>query len=212
MLRHRAFAPLLAVALCGLTLTVWACTPARVTPAATPVALNGAALQPAVDLPALTFDRADGGTFTTSDTRGRTSLFFFGYTHCADVCPLTLSEFVGIRKSLGSDAAAVDMYFVTLDPARDTIERMHTYVGNFPGVTGLIGADDEIAEAQSTFHVVYERRDMPDGDYMLDHTAAIYLVNPASQIQLAYPYGTDPGDIVADLRLLLTSTPAANLK
>jgi protein SCO1/2 len=149
--RH-IFAPILAGVSCAVVLTLWACTPAR--PSRAP--LNGATFDEPVSLPDLSFTRSDGGTFTTADTRGRTSLFFFGYTHCADVCPLTLAEFQQIRRALGSDAAAVDMYFVTLDPARDTLDWMRTYVANFPGVVGLIGSDAELAQAQAAFNVVAE--------------------------------------------------------
>jgi protein SCO1/2 len=164
--------------------------------------LNGAAFEPAADVPALAFTRTDGAAFSTDNTRGRTSLFFFGYTHCADVCPLTLSELAQVHKSLGSAANRVDMYFVTLDPARDTPQRMREYVANFPGVVGLNGSDADLEQAQATFHVVAERHDMGDGNYMLNHTASIFLVNQASQITLAYPYGTPPNDIVADLQSL----------
>jgi protein SCO1/2 len=167
--------------------------------------LNGAALVPAADLSSLTFTRSDGGMFNSADTRGRISLFFFGYTHCADVCPLTLAQLSQMRRTLGGDAKRVDMYFVTLDPARDTPERMREYVANFPGIVGLIGSDDEVADAQASFHVLSQRREVGGGDYLLDHTAALYLVNSGSQIQLAYPYGTPPSDIVADLRRLLAS-------
>jgi protein SCO1/2 len=192
MLNRRAFPPLLAIVSSGLVVTLWACSPTGlvVTPSPTTPPLNGAALDPATNLPELTFTRSDGGTFTTVDTRGRTSLFFFGYTHCADVCPLTLAELAQMRRTLGADADKVDMYFVTLDLARDTPERMSTYVANFPGVVGLIGSDAELAYAQSVFNIVATRRDLGDGDYMLDHTAAIYLVNSTGQIQLAYPNGT----------------------
>jgi protein SCO1 len=204
MSNWHAFPPLVSFALCVLVVALWACTPARPVAATKSGAaqLNGAALEPPVGLPALTLTRSDGGVFKSSDTRGRISLFFFGYTHCADVCPLTLAQLARMRQTLGSAAEQVDMYFVTLDPARDTLERMRSYVANFPGVTGLVGSDTELAEAQAAFHVVAERRDVEDGDYVLDHTAATYLVNGESEIMLAYPYGTDPNDTVADLRQL----------
>ena len=207
MLTRYALPPLLSVVLCSLVLTLWACTPARPVeslPATTPP-LNGAALEPAVSLPVLTFTRSDGGRFTAADTRGRISLFFFGYTHCADVCPLTLAELRQIRRALGGDATGVDMYFVTLDPARDTVERMQTYLANFPGVVGLIGSDAELVRTQSVFNVVAERRNMGDREYALDHTAATYLVNSASQLQLAYPYGTPRDEIVSDLHRLVAA-------
>lgn len=165
--------------------------------------LNGAAFEPAASLPAgLSFARTDGVPFTTADTRGRLSLFFFGYTHCADVCPLTLAQLTQMRKTLGADAASVDMYFVTTDPARDTAERMQTYMENFPGVVGLTGATDDLARLQTAFGVVAQRHALPNGDYMIDHTAAVYLVNAQSKIQLVYPDGTPTDDIAADVQQL----------
>jgi protein SCO1/2 len=204
-LRTAAVPPLLAVLLCGIVVSVWACTPAG--PAAPPPTpeLNGAALDPVVNLPPLMFMRSDGGMFNSADTFGRTSLFFFGYTHCADVCPLTLSELAQMHRALGSAASQVDMYFVTLDPARSTPEQMQSYMANFPGVIGLTGSDAELAAAQASFHVVAQRHDLGGGQYLLDHTAAIYLVNRTGQIQLAYPYGTPPNDIMADVQLLGSS-------
>jgi protein SCO1/2 len=199
MLVHRAVALVLGLLLCGVVLSMWACSPV----APPPARLNGASFEPAIDLPPLAFTRTDGAAFTTADTRGRTSLFFFGYTHCADVCPLTLSELAQVRRGLGSTADRVDMYFVTLDPARDTPERMREYVANFPGVIGLNGSAADLEQAQATFNVVAERMDMGDGSYMLNHTASIFLVSGTSQIALAYPYGTPPSDITADLKTLV---------
>lgn len=181
-----------------MVLTLWACAPA----ASKPAAFNGAAFEPAVSLPAFSLTRADGSTFTTANLRGRTSIFFFGYTHCADACPLTLADFVQIRRALGSEGSKIDAYFVTLDPARDTQERLQTYMANFPGVAALHGTDAELATMQSAFNVVAEQRALGNGDYALDHTAAIYLVNSAAEIQLVYPYGTPPDDIFTDLRRL----------
>lgn len=207
MLIRHAFPPILGTVLCSLVVSVWACTPTGpMAPPRRASLLNGAALEPAVDLPRLTFARSDGGTFSSADTRGRISLFLFGYSHCPDVCPLTLAEFGQIRRALGNDAARVDMYFVTLDPARDTLFRMREYVANFPGVVGLIGSETELARGQSVFNVVAERHDTGDGGYALDHTAAMYLVNSESQIQLAYPYGTPSEEIVSDIRRLVAAS------
>ena len=198
MSTRRAFPPLLGLLLSVGVFAVWACTPQR------PIApLNGAVLEPPTSLPSLTFTRSDGSSFTTYETRGRTSLFFFGYTHCADVCPLTLAELAQLRRSLGSKAQKVDIYFVTLDPSRDTVERVQTYVANFPGVIGLVGSDSELARAQVSFNVLSQRREIGNGDYLLDHTAATYLVNAGSEIQLAYPYGTPPDDVLSDLQSIL---------
>jgi protein SCO1/2 len=198
VLNRHAFPALLGLALCCAVLTLWACTPRHLSEP-----LNGAALEPPVQLQRLALTRSDGGTFTTADTRGRLSLFFFGYTNCPDVCPLTLAELTRMRRDLVADAQNVDVYFITLDPARDTPERMRAYLDNFPGVTGLSGSDAELTEIESAFNIRSERRDTGSGNYSLDHTAATYLVNAASQIQLAYPYGTPAEDITSDLHQLL---------
>jgi protein SCO1 len=202
MFNRHAFPPILGAILCGVVITMWACAPA-INQAPTAVPLNGAVLQPPTALPPLTFLRSDGSAFTTANTQGRYSLFYFGYTHCAEVCPLALSQLSSMRKSLGTDGDKLDMYFVTLDPQRDTPERMRTYLTNFPGVVGLIGSEGQIAAAQDTFGVQFSRRDLGKGDYALDHTAAMYLVNPSGEVQLAYPSGTDPTEITADLQRLL---------
>ena len=99
------------------------------------------------------------------------------------------------------------MYFVTVDPARDTVEWMQTYLRNFPGVVGLVGSDAQLERAETTFNIVAVRRDLGSGEYAVDHTAAMYLVNSAGQIQLVYPYGTPAEDIVADLRQLQPGPP-----
>src|SRR5690349_1406014 len=104
-MRRHALAPLLAILSSVFVLTLWACTPTR--PVVSPT-LNGAALLPPTQLSRLTFSRTDGGTFSASDTAGRTSLFYFGYTHWPDMCPLTLAEFGQIRRALGPDAAGLD--------------------------------------------------------------------------------------------------------
>ena len=197
-LNRHAFPPLLGVALSCAVLILWACAPQ--VPSAP---LNGATLEPPIRLQELTATRSDGSTFTTADTRGRISLFFFGYTNCPDVCPLTLAELTRMRRTLGTDARNVDVYFVTLDPERDSPERMRAYLENFPGVTGLIGSDAELASVQSLFNVTSERHDDGNGGYSLDHTAAIYLVNAASEIQLAYASGTPAEDITSDLHQLV---------
>jgi protein SCO1 len=200
MIRH-TFPPVLAAVLSAMVVAVWACSPARPTPSP----LNGATLEPSIPLPPLTFTRADGEPFSTADARGRTSLFFFGYTQCAEVCPLTLAHLGQIRRSLGSTAGGVDLYFVTLDPSHDTPERMRAYLANFPGVVGLIGSTTQLAAAQSAFGVIADRREVGSGNYLLDHTGALYLINSAAQVQMAYPYGTPPEDIVSDVRRIIQS-------
>lgn len=167
---------------------------------------NGAELSPAQELPALTLKRADGLPFTTADTAGRLSLFFFGYTLCPDVCPMTLGQVAKVRRELGADAQYVDAYFVTVDPERDTPERLAGYTAGFdPAIIPLTGAPEELERARAAFGALAQKRPVPDSavGYLMDHTATLYLVDPDSRIRLLYSFTTTPGQIAADLRRLL---------
>jgi protein SCO1/2 len=167
---------------------------------------NGAELSPAQELPALTLKRADGMPFTTADTAGRISLFFFGYTLCPDVCPMTLGQVAKVRRELGADAQYVDIYFVTVDPERDTPERLAQYAARFdPAIIPLTGTPEELEQARSAFGALAQKRPVPDSavGYLMDHTATLYLVDPDRRIRLLYSYTTAPGQTAADIRRLL---------
>jgi copper(I)-binding protein len=115
-----------------------------------------------------------------------------------------LAQIAQARKQLGADAAGVDAYFVTVDPARDTPERLREYTANFAGTVGLTGTPGQLAAAYAAFGVVAQRRDAPDRptDYFMDHTAHTFLVDPAGRLRLVYPYPAEPADIAADVRAL----------
>jgi protein SCO1/2 len=167
--------------------------------------LNGGVLSQPVLLPEFALSRADGRPFSSAETRGRWSLFFFGYTTCPDVCPLTLAYVSQVRRQLAGRAP--DAYFVTVDPARDTPARLAEYMRNFDaGIVALSGSDEALARALAAFGAVAQRREVPGSaaGYLMDHTALIYLVDPQSQITLVYPHGMQPADIVADLNKLLS--------
>jgi protein SCO1/2 len=167
---------------------------------------NGAELSPAQELPALTLKRADGMPFTTADTAGRISLFFFGYTLCPDVCPMTLGQVAKVRRELGADAQYVDIYFVTVDPERDTPERLAQYAARFdPAIIPLTGTPEELEQARAAFGALAQKRPVPDSSvgYLMDHTATLHLVDPDRRIRLLYSYTTAPGQIAADIRRLL---------
>ena len=169
---------------------------------------NGKVITPLEDLPEFTLQRADGTRFTTADTRGRASLFFFGYTYCPDVCPLTLSYAGQVPGALGvSMQQQVGVYFVTVDPARDTPERLANYVANFdPSIVALTGTPAELEQVRSIFGITAEKRAAPEesaAGYFMAHTAFIYLVDPESRIHLRYRHTVEPARIVADIKRLL---------
>jgi protein SCO1 len=168
--------------------------------------LHGAVLQPPIQLQPFSLQRADGRPFSSLDTRGRTALFFFGYTFCPDVCPLTLVHVAQLRKQLGPQARHLDAYFVTVDPQRDTPQRLLEYTAKFdPAIVALTGGDDQLARVRDLFGVVAQRREVPGSaaGYFMDHSAGLYLADPEGRVRIVYPYGMAPEEIAADLKGML---------
>lgn len=141
---------------------------------------------------------------TLDDFRGKVVVIFFGYTHCPDVCPTTLAELAGVMKRLGDDARRVQVLFVTIDPARDTREVLARYVPSFnPTFLGLYGDAAATARAAKSFKVYYHKQPLANGDYSMDHSAGLYILDPEGRLRLFAQYGTDPAALVHDIRLLL---------
>ncbi len=143
----------------------------------------------------------DGRTVTQDDLLGRRALIFFGFTTCPEVCPTTLHEISVWLDMLGEDGATIDPYFVTVDPERDTPERVAEYVGYFsPRITGLIGTEEQLAEMARGYKVYYAKIDLDDGDYTMDHTAAIYLMDTEGNFYDAITHTATREEAVAKLR------------
>jgi protein SCO1/2 len=155
-------------------------------------------------IPELTLGRADGRPFTTAEANGRWALYFFGYTSCPDVCPLTLAYVSQVRRQLG--ASAPDAYFITVDPARDTPARLTSYMANFDaGIAALTGTDDQLAAARAAFGVVAEKR-VAEGSaaaYFMDHTALIYLMDRDGRFVAPFNIKRRPEEAAADLKRYL---------
>ncbi|MCC7107506.1 MAG: SCO family protein [Chloroflexi bacterium] len=169
-------------------------------------AVHGMVMQPPLELPSFTLLRTDGTAFQSADMQGRLSLVFFGYTTCPDVCPMTRSHVSRLFEALGADAAGVDAYLVTVDPERDTPERLADYTSKFDRrITGLTGTPAELERARSVFGIVAQRREVPESavGYVMDHSAGLYLVQPDPRVRLFYPYGTPREDIQDDLKRLI---------
>ena len=127
-----------------------------------------------------------GQMFGIDRLQGRWSMLFFGYTHCPDVCPLTLAVLNDLNKQLQGSAAARDLQviFVTLDPERDTTKRLQEYVGYFnPAFIGLGGTIDQIMSLAGQVGAFYMYGDKSaTGDYVVDHTAAVFLIDPRGRL------------------------------
>lgn len=142
-----------------------------------------------------------------ADFRGKVVAVFFGYTHCPDVCPTTLSDFAAALKQLGPLAAQVQVIFVTVDPQRDTPELLKLFVPAFhPGFLGMYTDAASLQALANEFKVVYQKSSVKaDDDYLIDHSAGTYVYDAQGNLRLLMPYGSSPDVIANDLRTLLTA-------
>lgn len=151
-----------------------------------------------------TFNLTDhrGEPFTPARLNDRWSFVFFGYTYCPDVCPLTLNVMSEMMKSLDSEVnpADVDVYFVSVDPKRDTLDRLAQYVPffdeRFVGVTGERTDLDVLTRGLSSIYALGE----PDesGHYLVDHSASVLLINPDGQFYGVFAAPHDPKEMADD--------------
>jgi protein SCO1/2 len=172
-----------------------------------PYTFRGSLIDPPV--PAADFELTDqnGQIFRLSEQKGQIVLLFFGYTHCPDVCPLTLSDFKQIKSDLRDQADRVRFVFVTVDPDRDTIEVLGKYMLNFdPDFIGLT-ADRAILEGVWKDYGVYQAKQEVGSaaGYLVDHTARTYLIDQQGNWRLTYPFEMEYADISKDILYLLTN-------
>lgn len=162
--------------------------------------LNGSVLEP--PQPAAQIDLED---FRLSDQKGKVVLVFFGYTFCPDVCPATLGTMKRVLERLGNQADKVEMVFITVDPQRDTPERMHAYTQAFdPRIRGLSGTETELEQVWQAYWVFHEAQPAgSSGVYTFDHSSQIFLIDPQGDLRTTYAFGTPAENITADVRFLL---------
>ena len=153
-----------------------------------------------------TLESTGGGTFTEASLRGTPSLVFFGYTHCPDVCPITLAESAMWKERLGLTDDQLRVIFVTVDPERDTREVLSDYLSPFPGAIGLVGTEAQTADIKAAFGAASEKTEPDaDGDYLVNHTASVFLINRAGQFEGTIAYGENVDTAVGKIQKLLGS-------
>lgn len=139
----------------------------------------------------------NGQTITEKAFQEKPTAVFFGFTHCPEVCPTTLFELNGWLHKVDPDGTKINAYFVTVDPERDPPELLKTYISNVTDrVTGISGPPEQVAEVIKGFRV-YARKvpvdeKKPDGDYTMDHTASIFLLNHGGRFAGTIAYGENP--------------------
>jgi len=138
-----------------------------------------------------------------SDFNGRYVLLTFGYTHCPEVCPLSLAKTAQVRRALGEAAERVQVLFVTIDPERDTPDVLQRYVRAFDrDILALRGTPKQTQIAANSFRASF-RKVPHEGGYAMDHTMLIYLIGPDQRLKVAFPHDTPGEQILADLNTLL---------
>ena len=152
-----------------------------------------------------TLSTPDGTTVTDQTYRGKWLLVYFGYTFCPNSCPTTLLEVATALKKLGLDAAQVQPLFITVDPQRDTPKVMQDYVSSFnPAVIGLSGSPQAVEATEKTFRVFARKgQPQPDGDYSMDHSSIVYLMDKNGAFVEAFNVERSPEEAAKDLEKYL---------
>jgi protein SCO1/2 len=146
----------------------------------------------------------NGRTVTDKDLRGHPYLVFFGFTHCPDVCPTALFEMSEVLGKLGPDAQKLSALFVTIDPERDTPAAMKDYLSSFnPRLVGLTGDPAAVAAVAKEYRVYVKKVPLDNGDYTMDHTALVYLMDKEGRFVTPFNLKRTPEDAAADLRRYL---------
>jgi len=188
---------LLVPALVALSLLLGACAQVEDSP------FHGIDLRDASWGRSLHLPDLDGTPRTLGDFDGRYVLLTFGYTHCPEVCPLSLAKTAQVRRALGDAAGRVQVVFVSVDPERDTPDVLRRYVRAFDrDILALRGSVDETRIAANSFRASFRKVPHATG-YAIDHTMLIYLIGPDQRLKLAFPHDTPGGQILADLSTLL---------
>lgn len=173
----------------GLVLMLWAVGGLRNVTA--PAAIGG---------PFQLTDQA-GQIVTDANLKGRPTVIFFGFTHCPDICPTALFEMSEVLRVMGKDADRVNAWFVSVDPERDTPAAMKDYLSSFdPRLKGLTGSPEAVAKVISGYRVYAKKVPLKDGDYTMDHTALIYLMDRDGKFVAPFNLKRTPEEAASDLK------------
>jgi protein SCO1/2 len=147
----------------------------------------------------------NGKPFSDADLKGKWHLVFFGYTHCPDACPTALNEMSLALDRLGIKRDEVGVVFITVDPERDTPDVLKSYVQSFDApIVALTGSPEAVAQAAKAYRVFYAKHPRADGDYDMDHSAVIYVMNPEGRFTATFTPDSSADAIVQRLQKLIS--------
>ncbi|MFN8413082.1 MAG: SCO family protein [Anaerolineales bacterium] len=146
------------------------------------------------------------GSVKLSDYQGKLVLVYFGYTFCPDICPATLGNVAQALRDMSKEQASeVQTVMISLDPERDTTEKLAEYVAHFdPTFVGITGSKEQIDEVASLYGIFYQKH---EGDtsknYLIDHTATLLVIDRKGYLKLVFPFGVTAKEIADDLKYML---------
>ncbi|MDL1901630.1 SCO family protein [Anaerolineae bacterium CFX9] len=181
-------------------------TQANATPTLAPDANGIFSLSEAREVADFTMTANSGSSVSLSElTDGRYTLMFFGYTHCPDFCPLTLSKFRQIKRELGEQGELLNYVFVSVDGQRDTPVVLDSYVRRFDErFIGLTGTEVTLQQIAPDYGLFYQLNNQESQvDYLVDHSTSTYLIDPQRRLRVIYTYGAEIADMVESLRVIL---------
>jgi protein SCO1/2 len=147
----------------------------------------------------------NGKTVTDADLKGKWSLVYFGYTHCPDACPTALNDISIALEDLGTKRDAVRPVFITVDPERDTPDALKAYVTSFDApILALTGTPEQVAQAAKGYRVYYAKHPEAGGEYSMDHSSVIYVMDPQGRFTASFTHESTPEQIAERLKKLLT--------
>lgn len=199
MIKSRSYGLAVALLVAGLCL---ACQPERT--------WNGELESPLAAAPALQGINWDGQPFALADdVAGHVAVVFFGYTYCPDVCPFTLAKMKQLGAALGDRSDELEVVFVSVDPKRDSLEKLAAYVPNFdPDYYGLRLELDELTELQDTWPLTVQFGQPKDGPgtdsyYYVDHTGTYFVIDRQGRLRLRFPPNATADSMLPDIEALL---------
>ncbi|PSH67643.1 SCO family protein [Phyllobacterium brassicacearum] len=151
-----------------------------------------------------TLQDQDGAPITEAAFNGHPTVLFFGFTHCPEVCPTTLFEMAGWLKDLGDEGKDLRVFFISVDPERDTPEVMKGYTAAFTDrITGITGKPEEMEKLLKSWKIYAKKVPTENGDYTMDHTASVMLLDRNARLKSTIDYKESPDVALKKLRLLI---------
>lgn len=162
--------------------------------------------------PDFSLPASKGNIFTLSEQQGKLVVLGFGFSHCPDICPTTLANLAQVRKNLGELASDIQVVYVTVDPERDTAERLREYMKHFhESFIGVTGKPEQLADVRKAYGIIAAKEIHQDGNYEVHHSSYLYLIDRQGLLRALVPFGKTADDIVHDIKALLQEKAGASI-